>query len=298
MVFQDKIFNTDGSLFYANIYDPLLFGPAGVPSFGEPLQTPPPTPSVVPEFFGDTILVNGTVYPYIEVQPRRYRFRMLNACNARFLNPRLVYAASNNLADVNSTEPNPLLTLGPSFTQIGTEGGFLPAPVLLNGANDARRTLMAPAERADVIVDFSTVPVGSVLILYSDAPGPYPGGGRIFDYHPLNPKTPMSIPGFGPNTRTLLQIRVVAATLPVDPPLTLTLPALDPPALVTQVAGKPIVPVINRTTKKATIGSNTYNLRELTLNEGFDQYGRLAQYLGTNQPTNAIVPGATAGFYG
>jgi spore coat protein A len=296
LVFQDKVFKPDGSLFYANVYDPLLFGPAGVPSFGEVLQTPFPATSVVPEFFGDTILVNGTVYPYIEVQPKTYRFRMLNACNSRFLNPRLLYAMSNNLVNVNSTEPNTLLP-GPSFTQIGTEGGFLPAPVLLNGANTARRTLMSPAERADIIVDFSAVPVGSVLILYSDSPGPFPGGSKLFDYHPLNPKTPTSLPGFGPNTRTLLQIRVVAGT-PQAPPI-FTLPPLDPPVLVNQVPGVPIVPVINRTTGTASVpGQTNVKFRSLTLNEGFDQYGRLAQYIGTNTPTNAIVPGAVAGFYG
>jgi spore coat protein A len=188
------------------------------------------------------------------------------------------------------------MTLGPAFTQIGTEGGFLPAPVLLNGANDARRTLMAPAERADIIVDFSAVPVGSVLLLYNDAPGPFPGGGRIFDYHPLNPKTPTSIPGFGPNTRTLLQIRVVALdpNIPADPPLALNLlPAVDP-LIVPQTAGVPNVPVIDRAAKTATVNGIPYPLRELTLNEGFDAYGRLAQYIGTNSQ----VAGTAAGFYG
>jgi spore coat protein A len=297
MVFQDKVFNADGSLFYANIYDPLLFGPvAGVlPSFGGTLQTTLPTPSVVPEFFGDTILVNGTVYPYIEVKPQTYRFRMLNACNSRFLNPRLFYALSNTIGTVNSTEPNTLLP-GPTFTQIGTEGGFLPSPVPLKATNPARRALMAPAERADMIVDFSAVPAGSVLILYSDAAGPFPGGSKLFDYHPANTKTPRSIPGFGPNTRTLLQIRVVAGT-PQAPPA-FTLPA-DPTLLVTQAAGVPIVPVINTQTGTASVpGHTNVKFRSLTLNEGFDQYGRLAQYIGTNTPTNTIVPGAVPGFFG
>ena len=68
-------------------------------STSRPLEAPvgppaglPPDPSVIPEFFGDTMLVNGTVYPDVDVEPRQYRLRMLNACNARFLNPRLVYA--------------------------------------------------------------------------------------------------------------------------------------------------------------------------------------------------------------
>ena len=63
---------------------------------------PPPNPSAMPEFFGDTILVNGTVSPYLVVEQRQYRLRMLNACNSRFLNPRLVYAREKGA----STAPN------------------------------------------------------------------------------------------------------------------------------------------------------------------------------------------------
>ena len=87
-----------GDLWYAHVYDPLrwLLGPhtAG----------PPPDPSVIPEFFGDTILVNGTVYPYLELEQRQYRFRMLNACNARFLNPRLVYAQGTTVRGGNRAQ--------------------------------------------------------------------------------------------------------------------------------------------------------------------------------------------------
>ena len=84
----------------------------------------------VPEFFGDTILVNGTVYPFLEVEQRQYRFRMLNACNARFLNPRLVYAQGSTFP--GDTEPK-ANAAGPAFIQIGTEGG-IPA-----GPGDAER---------------------------------------------------------------------------------------------------------------------------------------------------------------
>ncbi len=235
LVFQDKIFNPDGSLFYASIYDFALFGPAGVPSFGGTLLSPPPTPSCVPEFFGDTILVNGTVYPYIEVEPRRYRLRLLNSCNARFLNPRLVYAKGKTFPA--NTEPDKA-NLGPGFIQIGTEGGFLPAAVPVDGK--AFQLLLAPAERADLIVDFSKVKPGQFLIMYNDAPGPFPGGGAVFDYYPNNQKTPTSIPGYGPNTRTLLQIRVVPLTGTADAPIVVTLPPINPTALVNQVAGVPM----------------------------------------------------------
>ena len=210
LVFQDKVFVSEdtatadpswptimpdsrpGDLWYAHEYERDRWdeGPGG----------PTPNPSAIPEFFGDTILVNGTVYPFLEVEQRQYRFRLLNACNARFLNPRLVYAQGTTFPD--NTEPS--AKAGPAFVQIGTEGGFLPAPVMLNGPRQPL-LLMAPAERADLIVDFRDVPAGSTLILYSDAPAPFPMGESRNDYYPQNPDTPSSIPGYGPNTRTLLR---------------------------------------------------------------------------------------------
>ena len=303
LVFQDKIFVSNniaatdptwnipdtrvGDLWYPHVYDTAMFGPLGPNPAGLP-----PDPSCVPEFFGDTILVNGTVYPYLEVEQREYRFRMLNACQAKFLNPRLVYAQGTAFPD--NTEPK-INAVGPAFIQIGTEGGFLPAPAMVNGPNQPV-LLMAPAERADLLVDFRNIPAGSTLILYSDAPGPFPGGDPTQDYHPGNPKTPASIPGYGPNTRTLLQIRVKARSGPADPPITLPVPGkLTPtdPFLIKQSAGKPTTYTVNAqgfaTIKLATGVKVQAKVRSLTLNEAFDEYGRLAQLLGTNEPTN---PGA------
>jgi spore coat protein A len=298
LVFQDKIFfgpagppvgtgyNANagpGDLAYPYIYNPALFGPVGIPSFGGAALTPLPVPSVVPEMFGDTILVNGTAYPVLEVEPRRYRIRLLNACNARFLNPKIV--ATAGLGFPNNAEPAPNIA-GPSFIQIGTEGGYLPGAVPVNGARQLR-LLVAPAERADVVVDFTGL-AGREFILYNNAPGPFPGGAKIFDYFPTNPKTPTSIPGFGPNTRTLLKIRVKNVPVPPQIPLpaVITLPTIDPP-LVTQTAGIPTpVPA------SVVVAGQTFavNVRQLTLNEGFDEYGRLEQFLGTHVPTNPVLP--------
>jgi spore coat protein A, manganese oxidase len=309
LVFQDKIFvdgdpnspgfigtidptwpgpTTTGSLWYAHVYDPLrwLVGPP-------PILTPMPDPSVVPEFFGDTILVNGTVYPYLELAPGQYRFRMLNACNARFLNPRLVYAQGTT--GTLATEPNTKAP-GPPFIQIGTEGGFLPIPAMLNGPKQPL-LLLAPAERADLIVDLTLVPVGSRLILYNDAPAPYPVGDPRNDYFPGNKSTPASVAAFGPNTRTLLQIRVKAGAAGPRITLPATLTPTDP-FLVTQTLGVPIVPVVTPTTTgfstTITLANGTTvpaKYRYLTLNETFDGYGRLIQYLGTNVATNPAKPG-------
>jgi hypothetical protein len=221
-------------------------------------RQPPPIPSCVPEFFGDTILVNGAVYPFVDVEPRRYRFRVLNGSNARFYTLKLVYSQSSTFP--GSTEPD-VTKLGPPFLQIGTEGGFLPSPVLLNYRPNAPTLLVAPAERADLIIDFSQVPPGSRLILYNDAAAPFPGPDERDDYYPGNPKNPTpSTPGYGPNTRSLMQFRVGPLVGPPDPPA----PPLALPA---------IIPLDE---------SSATTVRDLTLNEDFDGYGRLIQRLGTD----------------
>jgi spore coat protein A, manganese oxidase len=292
LVFQDKIFwdggATDpdygnkvqsgakaGDLWYAHTYD--------TSRWDRDITKPtPPDPSVIPEFFGDTILVNGTVYPYVQVERRQYRLRMLNACNARFLNPKLYYAKGASFPD--STEINTLKE-GPAFIQFGTEGGFTPYPAMLNGPKQLR-LVMGPAERGDFIVDFRNVPAGAVLILYNNSPGPYPSGDPRNDHYPGNPQTPASAPGYGPNTRTMLQFRVVDRVGEVDDPISLpsTLTPTDP-FILTQTPGVP-------TPIPASIKGQPVGFRRLTLNEDFDNYGRLIQYLGTDVPPSGASPPA------
>ncbi len=296
LVFQDKIFFTgtndssypvtgaqSGDLWYAHDYDPNRWttGP-GFP--------PPVGPSVIPEFFGDTMLCNGTVFPFLEVKRQQYRFRVLNACNARFLRPRLVYAQSNTIGTTASTEPN-TSKLGPNFIQIGTEGGFLPAPVPVNGSSQLRLT-MAPAERGDFIVDFSNVPDNSVLLLYTDAPAPFPAGDALNDYSPTNFQTPSARQGFGPNTRTLLQIRVkgsAAANSQISLPSIFT---PTDPFRVAQTPGVPLPDLQGRVPLTAFAGGGftTPPVRHLTLNEDFDQYGRLIQLIGTDTKLFPLAP--------
>src|SRR6266496_3196763 len=133
IVIQDRAFNADGSLFYPNnreFFDGFA-GPYIPASDISPIWNP--------EFFGNTMVVDGRTWPALMVEPRRYRFRFLNACNARFLILKLV---ANPLAQRPARPDLP-------FHQIGTEGGFLPAPIQLD------QLLVAPAERANVIVDFT-----------------------------------------------------------------------------------------------------------------------------------------------
>jgi spore coat protein A len=290
LIFQDKIFVSSktslddptwfqtvhnsriGDLWYDHLYNITDLAPGANPALL-------PNPSCVPEFFGDTILVNGSVYPFLEVEPRQYRFRILNACNARFLNPRLVKAAPDNASEPNLPEPTTPDPTVPIFTQIATEGGFLPAAVTLDGTPSSR-LLLAPAERADLIVDFRNVPAGTTFILYNDAEAPYPMGDWASDYYPDNPNygTPEnpdpnpSKVGMGPNTRTLMQIRVVAQRGADDPEI--ALPATFTPSdpfLVPQTPGVP-TPI-----------PEGVKVRRLTLNETADNLGRLLQMLGTDQ---------------
>jgi spore coat protein A, manganese oxidase len=127
-----------------------------------------------PEFFGNTMLVNGRTWPFLNVEPRRYRFHFLNGCNARFLILKIV---TNALATRPASAAIP-------FWQIGSEGGFLPAPVMLD------QLLMAPAERADVIVDFTGIPEGTELFVINEGPDePFGGGLPEIDFEAADPGT-------------------------------------------------------------------------------------------------------------
>jgi spore coat protein A len=141
LVIQDRSFNRDGTFLYpaSDIEGATWIG----------------------EYFGDTMLVNGKVWPFLRVEPRMYRLRILNGCNARILG-----------LDIG----------GVRFWQIGAEGGMWDRPVELD------KLILAPAERADVLVDFSGV-AGQTLLLRNN-----------------NPRPPVSTPA--PALPTIMQIRV------------------------------------------------------------------------------------------
>ena len=113
-------------------------------------------PEWVPEFFGDVAVVNAKIWPYVDVEPRRYRLRIVNGSQSRFYNLQF--------ADENSGKALP-------FTQIGTEGGLLRAPVPMTAL------LIAPGERADLIIDFGDQRNASFIVT-NNARAPYPAGGR------------------------------------------------------------------------------------------------------------------------
>jgi spore coat protein A len=254
---------------------------------------------VVPEGFMDTILVNGGVYPVASVPPKRVRFRMLNGSQARFYHLNL-YAEASTVGEANLNVP------GPTVYQVGTEGGFLPAvAVHPNGipcpldlkADPTGNTanpdgpfslLLAPAELADVVIDFNGVPSGSTFILFADAPAPFPGGDSHNDYFTGDPDqtsiggAPTTLPGFGPNTRTLMKIVVTAGSgdslgttswlQQLNTQLKTNFLKGNQPGLLYD-NGDPSVP--GPVPYKGPVN------RMLTLNEDFDDYGRLIQTIGT-----------------
>ncbi|WP_156312149.1 multicopper oxidase family protein [Lysinibacillus contaminans] len=130
LMIQDRSFNEDGSIFYPD-----------APPFPVPVH-----PSITPGFVGNTITVNGKVWPYFSVEPRKYRFRLLNASNRRGY----VLSLSNE---------QPLI-------QIGTDGGFLTAPLAINSVE------LLPAERTDIIIDFSNLECQEITLVNTDTEFP------------------------------------------------------------------------------------------------------------------------------
>jgi FtsP/CotA-like multicopper oxidase with cupredoxin domain len=140
LAIQDRTFKTNGELWFPTV---------GI--------NPTIHPYWMPEFFGNTIMVNGKVWPNLNVTQGWYRFRVLDGSNARFY----TLSFSNKMP----------------FTVIGTEGGYLQQAVALNSIT------IAPGERADILVDFSAVPAGTKIIMTNTAKAPFPGGA------PADPQT-------------------------------------------------------------------------------------------------------------
>ena len=126
LVIQDRQFNPDGTFLYPTSKIP------GVTWIGE--------------YFGDVMLVNGVVWPFLNVDPRLYRFRVLNGCNARIL-------------DLNFPGATPMW-------QIGAEGGMFDKPVPI------KALVMSPGERADVLVDFSAMAGQTIVVKNTNPPKP------------------------------------------------------------------------------------------------------------------------------
>ncbi|HFC01170.1 MAG TPA: T9SS type A sorting domain-containing protein, partial [Phaeodactylibacter sp.] len=212
IVIQDKQFANNGSLYFpALLSDPEALDFPTDPNI---------EPTIFTEFFGDYILVNGMVWPKMNVEPTQYRLRLLNGSDSRFY----IFKLSN----------------GATFQQIGTDGGLLNHPVNLT------QLILAPAERADIIVDFSGMAGQSVILQNVGPDEPFKG--------------------------------LAANQPPADPSTTGVIMRFD-------VQGTANASFVIPSTLRPTIkylGQET-NTRQLLLLESTDMYGRLKPSLGTAQ---------------
>jgi spore coat protein A len=228
LVLQDKMFDQTGKVFYPS----------------SDLEEYPNAPAIthLPEFFGDFILVNGVPWPQCEVEPRAYRLRLLNASDSRFYKLQFLRKGGAAL----------------SFHQVGTELGMMDAPVRLDSL------LLAPGERADLVVDFAGLHNADILVANS-ANAPYPGG------DPVDPETSGKIMAFKVSLRLNANLR--------DSSL---------PAFLRPING--MLPAV----RTARIPR-----RQLMLLEGTDPFGRLQTMLGTVNPApgNPANPAFGTFFY-
>ncbi|WP_254762558.1 multicopper oxidase family protein [Natrinema marinum] len=133
IMLEDRAFEEDGSLHYPD--------------------------SFVPNFAGDTAFINGAVWPYMEVEPRRYRFRLVNQSNGR------TFAIALENEDGHDA---------PAMHQIAPGHGFLEDVVSIGHEGDLEELIISPYERAEVVVDFSEY-AGETLTMTNDAAFPYAG---------------------------------------------------------------------------------------------------------------------------
>ncbi|MCL5270043.1 MAG: hypothetical protein M1457_05725, partial [bacterium] len=337
-----------------NIYNALGYNVMGRWDYG-PWINPPmvvmnntlPSPTIIPEAFQDTMVVNGTAFPYVELPPALVRLRILNACNDRMLNLQLYKAdtAGFTVADTTGTTwptevkmvmaapmpgypatwpkdgrdggvPDPA-TAGPDWWQIGNESGFLgqvaihpPQPVnfdynrrsvTFGGVTD-KSLYLPPAVRADVVVDLSKYAPGDTVILYNDAPAPMPLYDTRYDYFTDDPDqtsiggAPTTSPGFGPNTRTIMQIRIKGT--PTPPPATYLadLQAAIPKAFAVSQEAPVVSEGVFNAAYGTAYGDNFMNIIDESLNPtGAPQ--SIAQVFTAAPGLNYMTP-PTVSFYG
>jgi spore coat protein A len=212
LVIQDRMFDTNGQLYFPNV---------GIN---------PEHPYWIPEFVGDTIVVNGKVWPFLNVEPRRYRFLIINGSNARTYELFLV---------------NPVTkAMGPPIWQIATDGGYLDAPVKIDpNVKPLDKLVVMPGERAGIIIDFSGF-AGQTLLVRNTGRTPYPKGEA-------------------PHGSTLGQIMLIR----VGTTSTYTPDQSYDPASGTALRTTPMKRLVNPAAGTLATGVTADKTRQLTLNE-------------------------------
>ena len=262
LVIQDRVFDTNGQLYFPNV---------GVN---------PEHPYWVPEFVGDTIVVNGKVWPYMNVDRQRYRFFLINGSNSR---PYDMF-----LQDLTSG------VKGPRMWVIATDGGYLDAPVLIDPnatgqqvkAGTVKSLLMMPGERYEIIVDFNDPAwISAITAAY---------GGAV--PNPVNLVLRNTAPTVDGNPKAKLDGRImqfrVSATAPVD---TSYDPASGTPI---RTGSQQIVRLADPLTGTLAAGVTADVTRNLTLNEVVGAGGPLEALVNNSKwgglrPDGSPIPGST-----
>jgi len=196
LVIQDRIFDSKGQLWYP----------------GRQGTNPETHPYWVPEFFGDTICVNGKAWPKLRVEPRKYRFRLVNGSNARFYNLSLKVGSPAGVA-------------GPNLLTIASDQGFL-----TTGASMPALTI-GTGERYEIIIDFTGLE-GQNCFMVNDAAAPWPTGA------PVDPNTTGQVMMFQVDAVPAVTPGVIPASL--NPVLGTTFPTIG------TFATPPVAPVVTR----------------------------------------------------
>lgn len=202
VLLQDRMFTADGNLFYPSAAQGNL-----------------PNPTHLPEFFGNVVLVNGKAWPKLNVEPRKYRLRMLNGSDSRFYDMRFEYFTQNKQITPGGGTPVPALVIGNELGLLDTPA--VPELTARPGAPGVAGVLaIGPGERYDVIVDFTNVPSGARVAITNTARSPYPDASMpennltdrlmAFDVNlPFNSATPNASVQLGTN------LRPVSGPLPI-----------------------------------------------------------------------------------
>ena len=238
-VIQDRMFKKNGELFFPAYYNDYGYSDFITPETNIKLAG---APTILAEFFGDHIVVNGKIWPRKEVEPRHYRLRFLNGCDSRFMRLRFRYVALDDTDLTNASDP--LL-----FDLIGTDQGLFASPIV-----ELTEINFAPAERLDIVFNFAQAPGKRIIVENLLGDGPFTGD--LPDLDPANGEV-------FPDRRT---DRIMAFDVATN--------------LSSQEDLYDSASVISNYTPNST-PDNESTIRMLALFEGEDEYNRLQPMLGT-----------------
>jgi spore coat protein A, manganese oxidase len=304
LLIADRSFDTNGQLLFPDGSG--ASNPNGFNGFNGPPGNPNLHPFAVPEYFGDVNTVNGKSWPFFSVQPRRYRFRIVNGSNARFYQMQLFQEATTgghfNGISTSFTDPTGRGIAGPPIWQIGSDGGLLNAPTNVDAGPNAPHLFLAPAERSDIIVDFSGQ-AGKRFVLTNAAVGPYPNGGATVESLPppaLQGPSPSNPNGLGPY-ETIAQVMEFRVDAPLAGADTSVNPATF--AAVTATSRSPrlrAAPIVDITHQSFDVR------RQLVLDEVEDVNTGApvevilenAHWNGLREGSTTVIPGSTSNRHG